>query len=89
MKILKLLNSSYFSILLAIILICSNAKAEDEPIDIWNIDQNKIEETKINNNQNSINFCFAIVDKIDKLKIYEDSNRKLLKEKLSKRCLRC
>ena len=54
MKILKLLNSSYFSILLAIILICSNVKAEDEPIDIWNIDQNKIEETKSNNTQNSI-----------------------------------
>ena len=54
MKILKLLNSIYFSILLAIILIVFNAKAEDEPIDIWNIDQNKIEETKSNNNQNNI-----------------------------------
>jgi len=54
MKILKLLNSIYFSILLGIILIGFNAKADDEPIDIWNIDQNKIEETKSNNNQNSI-----------------------------------
>ena len=25
-----------------------------------------------NNNKNNINFCFAVVDKIDKLKIYED-----------------
>ncbi len=52
MKILKLLNSSYFSILLTIILIVFNAKAEDEPIDIWNIDQNKIEEVESNTDQN-------------------------------------
>ena len=54
MKILKLLNSSYFSILLTIIFIVFSAKAEDEPIDIWNINQNKIEETKSNINQNSL-----------------------------------
>ena len=54
MKILKLLNSNNFSIILAIILIVFNAKAEDEPIDIWNIDQNKIEETKSNISQNSL-----------------------------------
>ena len=54
MKILKLLNSIYFSILLGIILIGFNAKADDEPIDIWNIDQKKIEETKSNINQNSL-----------------------------------
>ena len=54
MKILKLLNSSFFSILLTIILIVFSAKAEDEPIDIWNLDQKKIEETKSNTNQNSL-----------------------------------
>jgi len=53
MKILKLLNNSYFSILLVILLIAFNVKAEDEPIDIWNIDQNKIEETKSDIVQNS------------------------------------
>ena len=43
MKILKLLNNFYFSILLIILLFCLNAIADDEPVDIWNIDQNKIE----------------------------------------------
>ena len=54
MKILKLLNSNYFFIILVIILIASNSEAEDQPIDIWNIDQNKIEESKSNINQNSL-----------------------------------
>ena len=54
MKILKLLNSNYFFIIIVIILIASNAEAENEPIDIWNIDQNKIEESKSNINQNSL-----------------------------------
>ena len=53
MKILKLLNNSYFSILLVILLIAVNVKAEDEPVDIWNIDQNKIEETQSDIVQNS------------------------------------
>ena len=53
MKILKLLNSNYLSILLIIFLIDINAKAEDQPIDIWSIDQNKVEETKSNVNQNT------------------------------------
>jgi hypothetical protein len=44
MKILKLLNSKYLSILLLIFLTTVTVNAEDEPIDIWNIDQNKIEE---------------------------------------------
>ena len=54
MKILKLLNSNYLSILLIIFFIACNVKAEEEPIDIWNIDQNKIEETQSNNNQNDL-----------------------------------
>ena len=54
MRILKLLNSNYLSILLIIFLLSFNAKAEDEPVDIWNIDQNKIEETKSKNNQNNL-----------------------------------
>ena len=53
MKILKLLNSKYLPILLIIFILSFSAKAEDEPIDIWNIDQNNIEETKSNNNQNN------------------------------------
>ena len=53
MKILKLLNKNYFSILLIVFFIATNVKADDEPIDIWNIDQNKTEENETNNNQNT------------------------------------
>ncbi len=52
MKILKLLNNKYLSIPLIAILLCLSVKAEDKPIDIWNIDQNKIQKTQSKNNQN-------------------------------------
>ena len=54
MKILKLLNSKYLSILLLIFLNTFNANAEDKPIDIWNIDENEIEESSTSNNQNNL-----------------------------------
>ena len=54
MKILRLLNNSYLSILLIIFLLSYKALAEDQPVDIWNIDQNKIKENISNNNQNDI-----------------------------------
>ena len=54
MKILKLLNNKYLSILLLIFLSIFNANAEDKPIDIWNIDENEIEESSISNNQNNL-----------------------------------
>ena len=54
MKILKLLNSKYLSILLLISLSTFNANAEDKPIDIWNIDENEIQESSISNNQNNL-----------------------------------
>jgi hypothetical protein len=54
MKILKLLNSKYLSILLLIFLTTVTVNAEDEPIDIWNIDQNKIEENSSSNYLNNL-----------------------------------
>ena len=54
MKILKLLNSKYLSILLLIFLTTVTVNAEDEPIDIWNIDENKIEENSSSNNLNNL-----------------------------------
>tara|TARA_A100001011_G_C14299763_1_gene840208 strand:- start:1252 stop:3024 length:1773 start_codon:yes stop_codon:yes gene_type:complete len=54
MKILRLLNNSYLSILLIIFLLSCKALAEDQPVDIWNIDQNKVKENISNNNQNDI-----------------------------------
>ena len=53
MKTLKLLNSKYLSILLIVFLLSANSKAEDNPVDIWNIDKDKIETTKPDNNQNN------------------------------------
>ena len=41
MKILKLLNKKYFSILL-IVLIGFTSYAEEQPVDIWNIENKKI-----------------------------------------------
>jgi hypothetical protein len=54
MKILKLLNNKYLSILLLIFITTVTVNAEEEPIDIWNIDQNKIEENSSNNNLNNL-----------------------------------
>ena len=43
MKILKLLNKKYLLIILTFFfLFISKLYSEDEPIDIWNIDQKKI-----------------------------------------------
>ncbi len=54
MKILKLLNKNYLSILIIVFFFTVNSNSEDKPIDIWNIDQTKIEEANSNNNSNSI-----------------------------------
>ncbi len=54
MKILKLLNNNYLPIVLIIFLVCFNVKAEDKPIDIWNIDQNEIDKTQSNIDKNNL-----------------------------------
>jgi hypothetical protein len=43
MRILKLLNRKYLSIVIVFLFLSLNSVAEDQPIDIWNIDKNKIE----------------------------------------------
>ena len=43
MRILKLLNKKYFSIIIIFLLSSLNVIAEDQPIDIWNIDKKSIE----------------------------------------------
>ena len=45
MRILKLLNKKYFSIIIIFLLSSVNVIAEDQPIDIWNIDKKAIETT--------------------------------------------
>ena len=43
MKILKLLNKKNLSIIIFFLLPSTFAIAEDKPIDIWNLDKQKIE----------------------------------------------
>ncbi len=45
MKISKLLNKRYLSILIIFYLLGLNTFAEDQPVDIWNIDKEKLEES--------------------------------------------
>jgi hypothetical protein len=49
MKISKLLNRKYFSIIFIIYLVEFSAQAETQPVDIWNIDKKKIEEVSTDN----------------------------------------
>ncbi len=51
MKILKLLNNKYLIILSIIFLISFNTKADDKPIDIWNIDKNDTKESVQDNSK--------------------------------------
>ena len=53
MKILKLLNKNYLSILSIIFVISLGVEAEEKPVDIWNIDQNTLKEKKIIEDQNN------------------------------------
>ncbi len=50
MKILRLLNKIFLSILIFFFLISSNLYSEDQPVDIWNIDKTKIGQNKENQN---------------------------------------
>ena len=64
MKTLKLLNSKYLSILLMTFVVGLNANAEEEPIDIWNIDKANIEKTKSNNEE-------VIVEQVSEPSVYD------------------
>jgi len=48
MKILKLLDKNYLSILIIFFFLIVNSFSEDEPVDIWNIDKEKIEKNSEN-----------------------------------------
>ena len=49
MKISKLLNKKYFSIIL-ILLFGLSSYAEENPVDIWNIEEKQIEEESLEKN---------------------------------------
>ena len=75
MKTLKLLNSKYLSILLIIFLLGFNAKAEDEPIDIWNIDKNVAEEAEPGSPQNNEELT---AEEVTQSSIYDMQSQKQL-----------
>ena len=53
MKISKLLNKNCLSIIL-ILLFGLNSFAEDQPVDIWNIDKDKLETNSLSDDDKSL-----------------------------------
>ena len=74
MKILRLLNKIFFTILILLITFTSNLYSEDEPVDIWNIDKSKVENTEsTNENQNSEEENLSQISISNNLKIQSQS----------------
>ena len=65
MKILKLLNKTYLSILIIFFFSIVNSLSQDEPVDIWNIDKEQIQENSENKEFISITESEIETEKID------------------------
>ena len=65
MKILKLLNKTYLSILIIFSFSIVNSFSENEPVDIWNIDKEQIQENSENKELISITESELGTEKID------------------------
>ena len=65
MKILKLLNKTYLSILIIFFFSTVNSFSENEPVDIWNIDKEQIQENSENKELISITESELETEKID------------------------
>ena len=90
MKILKLLNKIYLSILIILFFLMVNSFSENEPVDIWNIDKEQIQENSENNELISITeseletekidiFNIQTKDSLDLIKVDETLNSKIIK----------
>ena len=90
MKILKLLNKIYLSILIIFFFSTVNSFSQDEPVDIWNIDKEQIQENSENKELISISeseletekidvFNMQTKDKSDSIKVDETLNSKEIK----------
>ena len=90
MKILKLLNKIYLSILIIFFFSIVNSFSQDEPVDIWNIDKEQIQENSENKELISISeseletekidvFNMQTKDKSDSIKVDETLNSKEIK----------
>ena len=65
MKILKLLNKTFLSILIIFSFSIVNSFSENEPVDIWNIDKEQIQENSENKELISITESELETEKID------------------------
>ncbi|ARJ47404.1 hypothetical protein [Candidatus Pelagibacter sp. RS39] len=90
MKILKLLNKIYLSILIIFFFSIANSFSQDEPVDIWNIDKEQIQENSENKELISISeselenekidvFNMQTKDRSDSIKVDETLNSKEIK----------
>ena len=90
MKILKLLNKTYLSILIILFFSMVNSFSENEPVDIWNIDKEQLQENSENKELISITeneiesekidvFSLQTKDKTDSIKVDETLNSKEIK----------
>ncbi len=90
MKILKLLNKTYLSILIILFFSIVNSFSENEPVDIWNIDKEQIQDNSESKELISITesefesekidvFNMQIKDSSDKIKVDEKLNSKEIK----------
>ncbi len=90
MKILKLLNKTYLSILIIHFFLIVNSFSQDEPVDIWNIDKEQIQENSENKELISITgseletekidvFNMQTKDRTDTIKVDETLNSKEIK----------
>jgi len=87
MKILKLLNKKYFSILIFYLLSATNTFAENKPVDIWNLEKKETDivvETNISDQNQNNSAGSSIYDmqsnkKIDPIKLDQDVASKEIK----------
>ena len=52
MRILKLLNKIILSILVIFLIFIRSSYSEEQPVDIWNIDKSKIDQSNKNDTEN-------------------------------------
>ena len=90
MKILKLLNKTYLSIPIIFLFLIVNSFSENEPVDIWNIDKEQLQENSENKELISITenelesekidvFSLQTKDRSDSIKVDETLNSKEIK----------
>ena len=79
MKILKLLNKTFLSILIIFSFLIVNSFSENEPVDIWNIDKEQIQENSENKELISITESELETEKIDVFNMQTKDRSDLIK----------